>query len=147
MALVHIQKGDRGDLARLHRDMDDLFGSFFGDWPVLSQRTVWPAIDIADGENEIIVKAEVPGCKAEDINISVHGNTLTINGEKKAEEEKKEKGYYHLERSYGSFRRELGLPNDVDSSKAEASCKNGVLTITLPKSEKAKAVKVNVKGQ
>ncbi|MBN1392205.1 MAG: Hsp20/alpha crystallin family protein [Sedimentisphaerales bacterium] len=147
MALVHVQKGDRNDLARLHRDMDDLFSSFFGDWPVLSQRTVWPAIDIADSENEIIIKAEVPGCKAEDIDISVHGNTLTISGEKKAEEEKKEKGYYHLERSYGSFRREVGLPGDVDPDKVEASCRNGVLTVTLPKSERAKAVKVKIKGQ
>jgi HSP20 family protein len=147
MALLPVHKRSGSDLARLHRDMDDLFGSFFGDWPVLSERNVWPAIDIADSENEITVKAEVPGCKAEDIDISVHGSTLTISGEKKAEEEKKEKGYYHLERSYGSFRRELGLPNDVDPSKVEASCKNGVLTITLPKSEKAKAVKVKVKEQ
>jgi HSP20 family protein len=147
MALVNIQKKDRGDLARLHRDMDDLFGAFLGDWPVLSHRTIWPAIDIADDENEIVVKAEVPGCKAEDIDISVHGNTLTISGEKKAEEEKKEKGYYHLERSYGSFRREIGLPDDVDPDKVEASCKNGILTVTLPKSEKAKATKVKVKGQ
>jgi HSP20 family protein len=147
MTLVNVQKKDRGDLARLHRDMDDLFSAFLGDWPVLSQRSVWPAIDIADDENEIVVKAEVPGCKAEDIDISVHGNTLTICGEKKAEEEKKEKGYYHLERSYGSFRREIGLPDDVAQDKVEASCKNGVLTITLPKSEKTKAVKVKVKGQ
>jgi HSP20 family protein len=147
MALVPVRKRNEDDLAKLHHDMDDLFGSFFGDWPALSRRTVWPAIDIADNENEIIVKAEVPGCKAEDIDISVHGNTLTISGEKKAEEEKKEKGYYHLERSYGSFRRELGLPGEVESDKVEASCKNGVLTITLPKSAKAKAVKVKVKGQ
>jgi len=127
--------------------MDDLFGAFFGDWPTFSERRVWPAIDVADSENEIVVKAEVPGCKTEDIDISVHGNTLTISGEKKAEEEKKEKGYYHLERSYGSFRRELSLPDGVDPDKVEASCKNGVLTVTLPKSEKAKAVKIKVKGQ
>jgi len=127
--------------------MDDLFGAFFGDWPMFSERAVWPAIDVADSENEIVVKAEVPGCKAEDIDISVHGNTLTISGEKKAEEEKKEKGYYHLERSYGSFRRELSLPGDVDPDKVEASCKNGVLTVTLSKSEKEKAVKVKIKGQ
>lgn len=147
MALVRARKEGRDDLARLHRDMDDLFGSFFGDWPVLSQRTVWPAIDIADGENEIVVRAEVPGCKAEDIDISVYGNTLTLSGEKKAEEEKKEKGYYHLERSYGSFRRDIALPDEVDPNKVEASCKDGVLTVTLPKSEKTKAVKVKVKGQ
>jgi HSP20 family protein len=147
MALVPVHKGGGGDLARLHREMDDLFGAFFGDWPTFSERRVWPAIDVADSENEIVVKAEVPGCKAEDIDISVHGNTLTISGEKKAEEEKKEKGYYHLERSYGSFRRELSLPGDVDPDKIEAACKNGVLTVTLPKSEEAKAVKIKVKGQ
>jgi HSP20 family protein len=147
MALVPVHKRGRGDLARLHRDMDDLFSTFFGDWPVFSERTVWPAIDVADSENEIIVKAEVPGCKADDIDISVHGSTLTISGEKKAEEEKKEKGYYHLERSYGSFRREINLPGDVDPDRIEASCKNGVLTVTLPKSEGEKAVKVKIKGQ
>jgi HSP20 family protein len=147
MALVRARKEGRDDLARLHSDMDDLFGSFFGDWPVLSQRGIWPAIDIADSENEIVVKAEVPGCKAEDIDISVYGNTLTLSGEKKAEEEKKEKGYYHLERSYGSFRRDIALPDEVDPNKVEASCKDGVLTVTLPKSEKTRAVKVKVKGQ
>jgi HSP20 family protein len=136
MTLLPVRKKSEDDLARLHHDMDDLFSSFFGDWPTLSRRTVWPAIDIADSENEIIVKAKVPGCKAEDIDISIHGNTMTISGEKKAEEEKKAKGYYHLERSYGSFRRELSLPDGVDPDKVEASCKNGVLTVTLPQSNK-----------
>jgi HSP20 family protein len=145
MALVPVHK--RGDLARLNRDMDDLFSTFLGDWPVFSERTVWPAIDVAESENEIIVKAEVPGCKADDIDISVHGSTLAISGEKKAEEEKREKGYYLLERSYGSFRREINLPADVDPDRVEASCKNGVLTVTLPKSEREKAVKVKIKGQ
>ena len=70
---------------------------------------------------------------------------LTITGEKKLEEERKEKGYYHMERSYGSFRRDLSLAGDVDPDKIEAVCKDGVLTITLPKTEKAKAVKVKVK--
>lgn len=142
------QRGN--DLARLHRDMDDLFGSFFGDWPMLSttnSRTVWPALDVAEGENEITVKAEVPGCNVEDIDISVHGNTLTISGEKKYEDEKKEKGYYHVERSYGSFRREINLPTDIENEKIEAACKNGVLTITMPKAARAKAMKIKVKGQ
>jgi HSP20 family protein len=147
MTLLPIHKKGGGDLARLHRDMDDLFGAFFGDWPVFAEHKVWPAVDIAEDENAITVKAEVPGCKAEDIDISVHGNTLTISGEKKTEEEKKEKGYYHLERSYGSFRREFTLPANADPNRVEASCKNGVLTVTLPKSEKEKAVKVKVKEQ
>jgi len=93
-----------------------------------------------------LVKAEVPGCKADDIDISVHGSTLTISGEKKQEEEKKEKGYYHVERPYGSFRRDLNLPADIDTDKIQAECKNGILSITLPKAETAKPVKVKVKG-
>jgi len=110
MAALPVRKRERSTLARLHEEMDDLFRGFFQDWelPIWS-RGRWPVVDIAETENEFVVKAEVPGCKAEDIDISVHGNMLTISGEKKAEEEKKEKGYYHVERSYGSFRRELTL--------------------------------------
>ena len=70
----------------------------------------------------------------------------TISGEKKLSEEKKEKGYYLVESAYGSFRRELTLPTDVDPSKVEAACKDGVLSITLPKAISAKAVKIKVKG-
>ncbi|MGD9109811.1 MAG: Hsp20/alpha crystallin family protein [Phycisphaerales bacterium] len=148
MALLSTHRKAGSDLARLHRDMDDLFGAFFGNWPSTTlERAVWPAIDVADNENEITVKAEVPGCNSEDIDISVHGNILTISGEKKQEEEKKEKGYYHLERSYGSFSRQINLPSDVETDKIDAACKNGVLTVKLPKAEKAKAIKVKVKGQ
>ena len=139
------EKG-RSELARLHNEMDNLIGSIFGDWDrPLWASSHWPAIDIAEKDNEFIVKAEIAGCKAEDVNISVPGNILTISGEKKAEEEKKEKGYYHVERSYGSFRRDLNLAVEVDPAKIEAICKDGVLTITVPKSEKAKPVKVKVK--
>ncbi len=150
MALLPVKRkeGGRGSLARLHDEMDDLFRNFFseGDWPVRSGSR-WPAIDIIEKDGEFMVKAEVPGCKADDIDISVHGNMLTISGEKKQEKEEKEKGYYHVERSYGSFRRDLQLATEVDADKIEATCKDGVLTITLPKSEKAKAVKVKVKDQ
>jgi len=150
MALVPVRKAERGrgELARLHEEMDNLIGGFFGDldWPVWG-RSRWPAIDIAEKDNEFLVKAEVPGCKADDIDISVHGNTLTISGEKKQQEEKQERGYYHIERSYGSFRRDLNLAGEVDPAKIEAACKDGVLTVTVPKSEKAKPIKVKVKGQ
>jgi len=147
MALVHFNKRNRNGLARLHSEMDDLFDGFFRglDRPFAGYKA-WPAIDVAEEENAIVVRAEVPGCKADDIDISVYGNTLTISGEKKFEEEKKEKGYYHVESTYGSFRRELTLPTDVDSGKIEAACKEGVLSITLPKAASAKAVKIKVKG-
>jgi HSP20 family protein len=147
MALVPFNKRNRNGLARLHNEMDDLFDGFFRglDRPFAGYKA-WPAIDVAEEENAIVVRAEIPGCKAEDIDISVYGNTLTISGEKKFEEEKKEKGYYHIESTYGSFRRELTLPTDVDPGKVDAACKDGVLSITLPKAASAKAVKVKVKG-
>ena len=93
----------------------------------------------------VIVRAEVPGCKAEDIDISIYGNTLTISGEKKEQKEEKEKGYYHIESAYGSFRRDINLPAEIYQSKIDAVCKNGVLTVTLPKAKKSRSVKVKVK--
>lgn len=150
MNILPTKRRERGgsQLARLHSDMDDLFNSFFDGWDTpFPTRSRWPVMDIGETDNAITIKAEVPGCKAEDIDISVHGNILTISGEKKHEEEKKEKDYYHVERSYGSFRRDLNLATEIDPNKIEAACENGVLTLTLPKSEKAKAVKVKVKGQ
>lgn len=148
MALVPFTKRNRNSLTTLHNEMDDLFDSFFRglDKPFNNYK-LWPTVDVAEDENSIIVRAEVPGCNAEDIDISVYGNTMTISGEKKLKEEKKEKGYYHVESSYGSFRRELTLPTDVDSDKIEATCKDGVLSVNLPKTVKAKAIKVKIKGQ
>jgi HSP20 family protein len=148
MTLVPYIRRHRNGLSRLHSDMDDLFNAFFGglDMPRYEQK-VWPALDIAENEDSIVVHAELPGCKTEDINISVHGNTLTISGEKKESVEKEEKGYYHVERSYGSFRRDLNLPSDIDADKIDAVFKDGILTLTLPKAEKAKPIKVKVKSQ
>jgi HSP20 family protein len=147
MTLVRFNKRHRGDLARLHGEMDDLFDGFFRglDRP-FSGYKAWPAIDVAEEEDAIVVRAEVPGCTVDDIDISVHGNVLTISGEKKMSEEKKEKGYYHMESSYGSFRREVTLPTDVNQSKVDATYKDGVLSITLPKAEKARTIKVKIKG-
>lgn len=143
MALVHLNRGHRNSLANLHNEMDDLFDSFFRglDRPFVGYKA-WPVIDIAEEKDAIFVKAEIPGYKADDIDVSVHGNTLTISGEKKQEEEKKGKGYYHVERSFGSFRRDLNLGTDIVSDKIEATRKDGVMTIILPKAEKAEAVKV-----
>ena len=150
MALVPVRKHqrERGSLTRLHEEMDDLFRSFFEPWEMPGWgHHHWPAIDIGETNDAFMVKAEVPGCKAEDIDISVHGSMLTISGEKKQESKEEEKGYYHTERSYGSFRRELNLAADVDPEKIEAKCKDGVLSLKLPKSEKARPIKVRVKEQ
>jgi len=147
MALVPWTRRGRNELVRLHDEMDNLFDGFFrGLERPFSGFKAWPAIDVAEKGDAIVVRAEVPGCQPEDVEISVYGNTLTICGEKKEAKEENEKGYYHLESTYGSFRREVTLPADVDEDKIEAVCRNGVLSITLPKAEKTKAVKVKVQG-
>jgi len=135
MALLPTLKRGRND----HSFFRGLDRPFFG-------YKTWPAIDIAEKDDAVVVRAEVPGCKADDIDISVYDNVLTISGEKKLSEEKKGDNYYHVESSYGSFRRELTLPTEVDAEKVEAQCKDGVLTVTLPKAAGSKAVKVKVKG-
>jgi len=94
-----------------------------------------------------VVKAEVPGMKEEDIDVSVVGDTLIIRGEKKAEAEVKEEDYYCCERSYGSFFRSVALPSTVDAKKIEASYDNGVLEITLPKAAEVKPKKVSISAK
>ncbi len=129
--------------------MDDLFDSFFRglDRPfsVLGEKT-WPAIDVAEKDDAILVRAEVPGCTPEDIDISIYGNTLTLSGQKKESRESNGNGFYHMESTYGFFRRDIPLPAEVDPDKIEAIVKDGILSVTLPKAEKSKAVKVQVKG-
>ena len=147
MALVPFVRKNANPLSRLHNEMDDLFDGFFRglDRPFAGYKA-WPAVDVAEQDDAIVVRAEVPGCKPEAIDISVYGNTLTISGEKKETKEEKDKGYYHVESTYGNFRREITLPTDVDNAKVQATCKDGVLSITLPKAEVSKAVKVQVKS-
>jgi HSP20 family protein len=147
MALVPYGRKTVNPLGRLHNEVDDLFDGFFRglDKPFVGYKA-WPTIDVAEQDDAIVVRAEVAGCKPEEIDISVYGNTLTISGEKKETKEEKNKGYYHMESTYGNFRREVTLPTDVDSAKVEATCTDGVLSITLPKAEVSKAVKVQVKN-
>jgi len=147
MTIIPWSRRNQNELSRLHGDMDTLFDQFFGGLgrPFQSYKT-WPAIDVAEEDGQIRVRAEVPGCKAEDIDISVYGDTLTISGEKKDSHEEKGDGWYHTESVYGSFRREVALPAEIDESKIEAVCKDGVLSVTLPKAEQTKAVKVKVQS-
>lgn len=96
-----------------------------------------PSIDIMDTEKEVVVTAELPGVDENNIDISITKDTLTIKGEKKAEKEEKGKDFHLVERSYGSFIRTIPLPVDVETEKVGATYKKGVLTIKLPKTEKA----------
>jgi HSP20 family protein len=132
------------------RDFDDLVERFFGEEPVFSHRlfgrTFSPVVDIVENENDIIVKAEIPGMEQKDLDVNLVGDVLTIKGEKKSEHEEKGDNFHRIERSYGSFSRSFALPCEVRGDKVEAHYKNGVLSLKLPKSEncKTKAVKITI---
>ena len=146
MALIPYRR--RGaTLTRLQDEMSELFGRFFGGWeePFVAGWT--PALDVAEREDAIVVKAELPGLTVEDIDISAEAKTLTVSGEKKEQAEQKGENYHHVERRYGSFRRSVALPSTVDPTKIEATYRDGVLTVTLPKSEAAKPKKIKVKTE
>jgi HSP20 family protein len=137
----------------LQRQMHRLFDDFFGDlspwrgWTGLETAFV-PRMDVVETEKEIHVTAELPGMDLKDIDISLQDGTLTLKGEKKQQVEEKKEGFYHAERSYGSFSRSVVLPAEVDEAKIEASYKDGVLKVCLPKTEsqKAQAKKIQIKA-
>ena len=132
----------------LHRRMNELFEGFLQDfetprWPGLWQAdreptAVSPRFDVAETDDAVKVSAELPGLDEKDVEVTLDENYLTVKGEKKQEREEKKKNYYLSERSYGQFQRVLPLPAGTETSKAKAQFKNGVLTITLPKTEQAK---------
>lgn len=136
------------EVFRLRNEMDRLWDEYFGPGRRALQpiEEAWlPAVDIAETGDKITVKAEIPGMEAKDIEISMVGDTLTIKGEKKAEREEKEENYHLVERSYGSFSRAMKLPAAVDPDKVQATYKNGVLTVVLPKKEEVKPKAIEIK--
>jgi HSP20 family protein len=129
-------------LDSLHQQMDRLFEDFFGEGTLmpfggLEAGTFIPRVEMKEDDKQIQVTAELPGVDENDIRVSATDEVLSIEGEKKSEVEEKEKGLYRSERFYGSFRRELSLPKGIEINKIEASFKNGVLKLTLPKTEQA----------
>jgi HSP20 family protein len=138
------------DLMSLREAMDRLFEESF-----VRPRAGWPApagletlaVDMYETADAIVIKSAIPGVKPEDLDISITGDTLTIKGQTKAEEEVKEEHYIRRERRYGALHRSVSIPVPVVADKAEAEFKDGVLTLTLPKAEevKPKAIKVKAK--
>jgi len=139
------------DLDNIQKQMNSLFNLSLSRFPEREAGLLegaWnPAMDIYDSKDSVLVKVDIPGMKKEDIDISVHGNTLIIKGEKRQEREVKEKNYVRTERFYGAFNRAATLPAAVDAGKVQATYKNGVLELVLPKKEdaKPKQIKVDVK--
>jgi HSP20 family protein len=104
-----------------------------------------PVVDIAEDEKHYVIKAELPDVKKEDVHVSVENGVLTITGERKAEREEKGKKYHRVERSYGAFARSFTLPESVETEKVSAAYKDGLLTVTVAKSEKAQPKQIEVK--
>lgn len=163
--LVPWKKNDKQVLARreenplyafrqeMDRMFDDFFGGGFGLTPfsgggfMESFGDFSPRVDVTENEKEVRITAELPGLEEKDIDVSLNNDTLTIRGEKKAEKEDKGDNYYRMERSYGSFHRSIPLPTEVNSDQCDATFKNGVLQITLPKvHSKESAKKITVKA-
>jgi HSP20 family protein len=135
-------------IEKVRSEMDRFWDTFLFGRPKRSGfgRTLeWlPAIDVTETKNEIVVNAEIPGMDPKEIDISLSKGTLTIKGEKKQELDEKEENYHLIERRYGSFARSITLSEGVESDKISASYKDGVLKITLPKSEEAKRKQIKI---
>lgn len=138
-----------GSMAGLRQEMDRLFERFFetrpDEWFGLGE---WaPSLDLSETKEALVAKVEVPGMDSKDIQISLQENLLTIKGEKRQEKEEKDERHHRVERSYGAFTRAVRLPVAVDAGKVNAAYKNGVLTITLPKTPAAKGTVIPVKAE
>jgi len=138
------------DLVSTHDHFNQLFNETFarafGDQKEVSLRTWVPPVDICETEDSLVLKAELPGIKPDDVEIRVEDNTLYLKGERKFEKEVKDENFHQVERSYGSFSRSFSLPSSIDSDKVKAEYQNGILTLTMPKREEAKpkTIKIDV---
>jgi HSP20 family protein len=126
----------------LLRLFDTLFGADQGE--ELATRTWTPPVDVRETDDAYLVTAELPGMSAQDIQITLENNILRLSGERKFERDEKKENFHRIERAYGSFTRSFGLPSQVDADRVQASFKDGVLTITVPKAEQARPRKIEI---
>ena len=134
------------DMAALQQGLSRMLEGFYARPQEDLNRGAWvPVVDIySNGQHELVLKAELPDMKEEEIELTVEDNTLTLSGEKKLDTEVTEEHFHRIERSYGSFARTFALPPTVDASKVSAQYKAGVLTVRLPLREEAKPNKITV---
>lgn len=136
------------EMMTLREAMDRLFDdAFTRPLSVFREGLSVPAIDMFQTDDEIVVKAALPGIKPDEVQINVTGEVLTLKGEVKQQEEKKERAWHIREQRFGSFERSVVLPTDVVADKAKAEFENGILTVTLPKAEEVKPKIINIKAK
>jgi HSP20 family protein len=138
--------GPLGQLTGVRDELNRLFGSSFGEFARPSDLFgMWtPALDLYEGKEEFVVRAELPGMKKEDIEITLHEGALSVSGERKSEVYPEESEAHRRERFFGRFQRTLELPKPVKAQEVKANYKDGILTITLPKTEEAKPRQIQV---
>jgi HSP20 family protein len=131
-----------GNLQSFQHEMNRMFNQFFqgsNGEEAGSKLSTWnPSVDIYETDDALVIKAELPGVSKDDVSIDVHQNTLTLRGQRKHEAEVKDEQYHRVERSYGSFQRSFTLPSTIDYEKVQATFKDGVLELHLPRLESAK---------
>jgi HSP20 family protein len=136
------------DLGDIQTEINRMFDSVFGRAPQnqLVDRVWAPAVDMYETKDELVVKAELPGVSEKDIHLSITGDMLSLKGERHLEQAGKQGDYYRMERWYGKFERVLPLPFPVDAGKVQASFRDGVLTVSLPKADqiRPKEIKIDV---
>lgn len=138
---------NRSPFALLRHEMDDLISRFWdGEQESWFASTFSPAVDLSESQNAFEIRLDIPGMEAKDIDVQVHGNTITLSGKRKEEKEEKGKTFHRIERRQGSFSRTLTLPCDVNEDEVAAEYNQGVLTVKLPKCDEAKAKKIAVKS-
>jgi HSP20 family protein len=135
-------------LSDIQSQMNHLFDSFLGQpaSPEVGERVWAPAADIYETKNEVVVRAELPGLNEKDIHVSITGDLLTIQGERRGENDVQDASHYRRERWFGKFVRTFSLPMPVETSQIKATYRDGVLTVTLPKSEEVKAKEIKVEA-
>jgi len=134
------------ELERMRRELDRLSGGFTGSVFRLPTAGVFPLVNVTEDQNNYYVRAELPGVKTDELDISVTGETLTLSGERKLAEESENTSYHRREREAGSFSRVISLPARLDVDKVKAHAEDGVLTVVLPKAESAKPRQIAVKS-
>ncbi|RMD46834.1 MAG: Hsp20/alpha crystallin family protein [Aquificota bacterium] len=135
------------ELARIEQELNKVFNEFLpaGRTESVQVQTWNPRVDVYEKDDKLIVEAEIPGAKKEDIEVKIKDNAIVVKGEVKKEEEKKEENYYRSERFYGKFERVIPLPVEVKAEEAKATFEDGILKLEIPKATTEKEVKIEVK--
>ena len=129
------------------REVDRLFDAFFGGGESAAGRRWVPPMDLVEAEDHFVLKADLPGLSEDDVAIEIQDGTLKISGERKAEHEEREKGWYRVERAFGSFARSLSLPDGINADAVSAEFDRGVLEVRIPKPEERKPLRIEIKAQ